>query len=114
MAPSASAAGLAYDGTNIFIEVAKNALDESGELTSETVYTWARENLQTGRWFYTDGIVMETYQYTPETLPDPVVGQGYYRFLVRQYFDGEGKIIYPPGRAERKLVGEGVQPEAIQ
>jgi branched-chain amino acid transport system substrate-binding protein len=101
--PSPSAAGLAYDGTNMFIQIAQQALEEHGELSSETVYTWAKENLQTGEWAYTDGIVMERYQYTPETLPDPVVGKGYYLFPVRQYVDGEGEIIYPPEWAERAL-----------
>ena len=100
VAPSPSAAGLAYDGTNMFIQIAQNALAEYGELSSETVYQWARENLQTGAWSYTDGIVMEAYTYTPETLPDPVVGEGYYMFPVRQYFDGQDKIIYPPEWAE--------------
>jgi branched-chain amino acid transport system substrate-binding protein len=103
VAPSPSAAGLAYDGTNMFIQVAQNALAEHGELSSETIYAWAKENLQTGAWSYTDGIVMEEYKYTPETVPDPVVGQGYYMFPVRQYFGGEGKIIYPPEWAEQPL-----------
>ncbi|MFW6115806.1 MAG: ABC transporter substrate-binding protein [Chloroflexota bacterium] len=101
--PSSSAAGLAYDGTNMFIEIARNALDEYGELSSQTIYRWGRDYLQTGEWSYTDGIVMEEYRYTPETLPDPVVGEGYYMFPVRQYFDGEGKIIYPPEWAEQEL-----------
>ena len=112
--PSASAAGLAYDGTNMLIQIAKNALEEHGELTGETIYTWARANLQTGEWSFTDGIIMERYLYTPETLPDPVVGRGYYVFPVRQYFEGEGKIIYPPEWAEQKLIGEGGQPEAVE
>jgi branched-chain amino acid transport system substrate-binding protein len=112
--PSASAAGLAFDGTSMFVEIAQNALDEHGELTSDTIYAWARENLHTGKWSYTDGIVMETYQYTPETLPDPVVGEGYYMFPVRQYFDGTGKIIYPPEWAEQKLVPKVARPEAVQ
>ncbi len=101
--PSPSAAGLAYDGTNMFIQIAQKAIDEHGELSSETVYSWTKENLQTGEWSYTDGIVMEEYKYTPETLPDPVVGKGYYMFPVRQYFDGEGRIIYPPEWAEQDL-----------
>jgi len=105
---------LAYDGTNMLIQVAKNALEEHGELTGETIYTWARENLQTGEWSFTDGIIMERYRYTRETLPDPVVGRGYYVFPVRQYFDGEGKIIYPPEWAEQELTGEGGQPEAVE
>jgi len=101
--PSSSAAGLAYDGTNMFIQIAQNALDEYGELSSQAIYQWGRDNLQTGGWSYTGGIVMEEYKYTPETLPDPVVGEGYYMFPVRQYFDGEGKIVYPPDWAEQEL-----------
>lgn len=102
--PSSSAAGLAYDGTNMFIEMARQALDAYGELTSETIYRWGRENLQTGEWSYTGGIVMEEYRYTPDTVPDPVVGEGHYMFPVRQYFDGEGKIIFPPDWAEQPLM----------
>ncbi len=103
VAPSPSAAGLAYDGTNLFIQVAEQALTKYGELSSDTIYRWARENLQTGDWSYTDGIVMEEYKYTADSLPDPVVGEGYYLFPVRQYFDGIGKIIYPPEWAEATL-----------
>jgi branched-chain amino acid transport system substrate-binding protein len=101
--PSPSAAGLAYDGANMFIEIARRALDEYGELSSQTVYHWARENLQTGRWSFTGGIVMPEYKYTPETLPDPVLGPGYYMFPVRQYVQGEGRIIYPPDWATHQL-----------
>jgi branched-chain amino acid transport system substrate-binding protein len=104
--PSPSAAGLAYDGSNMFIEIARRALAEYGELSSETIYRWTRENLQTGRWSFTGGIVMPEYKYTPETLPDPVVGPGYYMFPVRQYLDGEGTIIYPPDWAEGPLLVE--------
>lgn len=104
--PSSSAAGLAYDGTNMFIELAQNAFDAHGELTSETIYKWGKENLQTGEWSYTGGIVMSEYKYTPESLPDPVVGEGYYMFPVRQYFDGEGKIIFPPEWAEQPLTSK--------
>jgi branched-chain amino acid transport system substrate-binding protein len=87
----------------MFIQIAQQALDQYGALSSATIYDWARENLQTGRWSFTDGVVMQEYKYTPETLPDPVVGEGYYMFPVRQYFGGEGKIIFPPQWAERKL-----------
>ena len=101
--PSPSAGGLAYDGANMFIQIAEQALAEHNELSSKTIYRWARENLQSGAWTYTDGIVMEEYKYTPETVPDPVVGKGYYMFPVRQYFDGQGKIVYPPESAEQRL-----------
>jgi branched-chain amino acid transport system substrate-binding protein len=101
--PSPSAAGLAYDGANMFIQVAEQALAERGELSSEAIYHWAQENLQTGKWSYTGGIVMEEYLYTPETMPDPVVGEGYYTFPVLQYAGGEGKVIYPPQWADQPL-----------
>ncbi len=100
---SPSAAGLAYDGANLFLQVAEQALAQYGELSSETIYLWARENLQTGDWSYKGGVVMNEYKYTADTLPDPVVGEGYYLFPVRQYFDGVGKIVYPPEWAEANL-----------
>jgi len=93
--PSPSAGGLSYDGVNFFLALANATIDEYGELTSETIYKFIQEKLWTGEWAYTDGIVMSNYSTTPETVPDPVVGQGYYIFPVLQYFDGEGKVIYP-------------------
>jgi branched-chain amino acid transport system substrate-binding protein len=51
--------------------------------------------------------MMETYVYTPETAPDPVVGEGYYTFPVLQYFDGEGKIIFPTAWAEQPFTPPG-------
>ena len=57
----------------------------------------------TGKWTFTDGIVMNQYKTTPDDVPDPVVGKGYYIFPVLQYFDGEGKVIYPPEWAVQEL-----------
>jgi hypothetical protein len=76
--------------------MAQATIDEYGELTSETIYQFVQEKLWTGEWAYTDGIVMSNYSTNAEVVPDPVVGQGYYIFPVLQYFDGEGKVIYPP------------------
>ena len=87
----------------MFIAIAQEVYDEYGELTSETLYDFVRENVWTGKWTFTDGIVMEEYEYTPETIPDPVVGPSKYIFPVLQYFDGEGKVIYPPEWAEQEL-----------
>jgi branched-chain amino acid transport system substrate-binding protein len=101
--PSPSAGGLSYDGSNFFISVAKAVYRESGELTSEAIYNFVKDNVWTGDWAYTEGIVMNRYEYTPETVPDPVVGKGYYIFPVLQYFDGEGQIIYPPEWAVQEL-----------
>jgi branched-chain amino acid transport system substrate-binding protein len=101
--PSPSAGGLSYDGCNLFIAAARDAYDMYGELTSETLYKFVQEQIWTGEWTYTDGIVMDEYEYTEETIPDPVVGKGKYIFPVLQYFDGEGKIIFPPEWAEQDL-----------
>ena len=101
--PSPSAAGLGYDGANLFIKLANDVYEKYGELNSENIYEFTKENVWTGEWTYTDGIVMGEYKYTAETIPDPVVGKGYYIFPVLQYFDGESKIIYPPEWAEQKL-----------
>ena len=101
--PSPSSGGLSFDGANMFIQVAQQTFEEYGELTRETIYKWSQENLQTGKWSFTDGIVMNEYKYTAETVPDPVVGKGYYIFPVLQYFDGVGKIVFPPEWAEQKL-----------
>ncbi len=103
VAPSPSAAGLAYDGTSFFLAMAEATYAKTGELSSESIYNFVKENIWTGTWSYTDGIVMDEYLYTAESIPDPVVGEGYYIFPVLQYFDGAGKIIYPPNWAIQEL-----------
>ncbi|MBS3784327.1 MAG: ABC transporter substrate-binding protein, partial [Anaerolineae bacterium] len=109
--PSPSAAGLAYDGANFFIQAAQQVYDSAGELSSETLADFAKNEIQTGNWSFTDGIVMEEYKYTPETVPDPIVGKGYYIFPVLQYYDGEGHVIFPPEWAEMSLTPKGETPE---
>lgn len=102
-APSPATGGLSYDGTNFFIAIANAALEQYGELSGESIYSFVKEHVWTGKWTYTDGIVMNTYAASPETIPDPVVGKGYYIFPVVQYFDGVGKVIFPPEWAEQEL-----------
>ncbi len=106
IAPSTSAAGLSYDGANWFIAMARATHEEYGELNKETIYNFVKNRVWTGEWSYTDGIVMNEYKYTMDTIPDMVVGKGYYIFPVLQYFDGEGKIIYPPEWADQKLASK--------
>jgi branched-chain amino acid transport system substrate-binding protein len=96
--PSPSAGGQAYDMTNFFIKLANEAVSEYGELNSETLYKTGQDKLWKGELVYTraDGaIIHEQYKYTPESIPDPVVGVGYYIFPVIQYFGGEGKMVWP-------------------
>lgn len=95
--PSPSAAGLAFDGTNFWIAVANEVIKaNNGELTSAGIYNFVKDHVWTGEFTYKDGIIMSEYQYTMDTVPDPVVGPGKYMFPVLQYFDGESKIVYPP------------------
>lgn len=104
MKPSPSAGGLAYDWSNMFIKLLEATLAEYGELNSETIYTFGREKLWTGEFTYTDGIIMPMYKFTPETIPDMVIGKEGFIFPIIQYFGGEGKIVWPLDWAESTLV----------
>lgn len=101
--PSPSASGIGYDAALIWIEIAKEAIKASGELTSESLYKFIRENVETGKWTFKDGIVMKEYKWDADSVPDPVIGQEYFTFPVLQYFDGAGKIIFPPDWAEQAI-----------
>ncbi len=101
--PSPSAAGQSYDMANFFIKVAQRAVAKHGELTSESLYEVGQSELWTGKLVYTEGLVHARYEYNKDSIPDPVVGKGYFMFPVLQYFDGVGKIIFPPEWAEQPL-----------
>ena len=107
LAPSTSSAGLAHDGTLMFLQIAQAVYDEHGELSSELIQDFVENQVWTGEWTMTDGIVMVEYKYTAETIPDPVVGPGFYTFPVLQYSfeDGKclGKPIYPVEGAVQDL-----------
>jgi len=93
--PSPSAAGLTYDYANFFIKILQTTLQDYGELTSETIYKTGKEKVWTGQLTYTDGIVMSEYKYSEDTIPDMVVGKGYFIFPVLQYHGGESTVIWP-------------------
>lgn len=92
--PGASTAGLMYDSARFLIKIMQETLKEYGALTREN-FAKIADRVRTGQLTFTDGIIMKEYKYTSETFPDPVVGKDYYIFPVIQYFDGEGKIIWP-------------------
>ena len=93
--PSPSASGLSYDFTKFFIKVMEQTLADSGAITSESLYQTAKDKLWTGQLTFTDGIIMSNYEFSSETLPDPIVGKGYYIFPVLQYHGGEPTVIWP-------------------
>jgi len=102
--PSAACAGQQYDFTRFFIKVCEATITEYGELTSETLYQFAKEKLWTGEFVFTDGIIMDEIKYDANSIPDPVVGEGYYIFPVVQYFGGEPVAIWPDSQKEADLV----------
>jgi len=108
LSPSTSSAGLAHDGTLMFLQIAEQAYEEYGELTSENIQKFVEEKVWTGEWSMTNGIVMKEYLYNQETIPDPKVGPGYYTFPVLQYEyeDGKcnGKAIFPAESAVQDLM----------
>jgi branched-chain amino acid transport system substrate-binding protein len=94
-APSPAGAGMCYDWTGYLISVLEKTLEEYGEITSKTLMQCAEKWVISGKMSYTDGIIHNEYKYTPETFPDPVVDKDHYIFPVIQYFNGEGKIVWP-------------------
>ena len=103
LTPGASTAGLAYDYAVFFTRMAQAALDKYGELNSETLYEFGRQELSTGNFTFTEGIMMEEYKYTADSVPDPIVGEGYFIFPVVQYIQGEGNFIWPDRLQEAEL-----------
>jgi branched-chain amino acid transport system substrate-binding protein len=93
--PSPSSAGLAYDETNFFIKVLQTACQDKGELSSDAIFQTGKDKMWTTQLTYTDGILMSEYKFTPDTLPDMVVGKGAFVFPVIQYFGGVGKTVWP-------------------
>jgi branched-chain amino acid transport system substrate-binding protein len=93
---SPSSAGLAYDAANFFIRILQATYDQYGKLDKKTLYKFAKENVQTGKFTYKDGVIMSEYKFTPDTVPDPIVGEGYYIFPIIQYMDGKGQVVWPP------------------
>jgi branched-chain amino acid transport system substrate-binding protein len=76
-------------------------------LNRENLYRFCKERLWTGQFIYTGGIIMQRYEFTPETIPDPKVGQGYYMFPVVQYSNGESRIIWPKEWRQKALEPPG-------
>lgn len=101
--PSPAAAGLSFDYANFFIAIAKRALEEYGRIDKQTLYLVGQQELMTGKLTYTGGVIMKEYKYTPETAPDPVVGEGNYIFPIRQYWKGQNKVIWPAMWKEASL-----------
>jgi branched-chain amino acid transport system substrate-binding protein len=92
-----------YDYANFFIKILQGTLERYGELNKETIYKYASEEVSTGNLTYDDGLFHASLKWSPETLPEMVVGEGYYLDPVIQYFGGQGVAIWPADFAEAEL-----------
>jgi len=101
--PSTSSGGMAYDMASFFIQLAESTLEEHGVLDRDSLYRHGQDKLWTGEITYSDGLIMEEYKYTPETVPDLLVGENYFTFPVVQYYGGEEKIIWPEAWKETEF-----------
>lgn len=101
--PGPQTAGLSYDYTNFFINIAQATYEEFGELNAETLYQFGQGEIKTGQITYTDGVIMREYKYTIQNGPDPLVGPDYFMDPVLQYMNGEGIIIWPAVWKEREF-----------
>ena len=103
---SPSSGGLAYDGTGFMLKILKRTYERDGKLDKASIHKTMVEEVNTGKLTYTEAdgaIIMKEYKYTPETMPDPVVGPANYFFPVIQYKNGKGSIIFPKAWATKKL-----------
>jgi branched-chain amino acid transport system substrate-binding protein len=78
-------------------------LELYGELTSDTIFKVGNDEVSTGKLTYTGGLWYKELKWMPDTLPEMVVGDGYYLDPVVQYFGGEATIIWPDNVKEADL-----------
>lgn len=100
--PSASLS-ISYDYDKFFIEICERALELYGELNSETIFKVGNDEVSQGLLTYTEGLWYKELKWQPDSLPEMVVGEGYYLDPVVQYFGGEGTIIWPDYLKEADL-----------
>jgi branched-chain amino acid transport system substrate-binding protein len=102
MTPSASLS-VSYDYDKFFIKICERALEVYGELNNETIFKIGNDEVSTGKLTYTGGLWYKELKWMPDTLPEMVVGDGYYLDPVVQYFGGEATIIWPDNVKEADL-----------
>jgi len=102
ISPSASLS-ISYDYDKFFIKICERALELYGELNNETIFKVGHDEVSQGLLTYTEGLWYKELKWSPETLPEMVVGDGYYLDPVVQYFQGVGTIIWPDVLKEADL-----------
>lgn len=101
--PSPSTAGLAYDNALFAFSVVEEVLKRTGGVWDEHARELVVDIVRKEHFAFKEGILMECYTEDPNDPPDLVVGEHYYIFPVIQYFDGKGRIVWPPAWAEAKF-----------
>ena len=101
--PAVVVGGLTYDGAKFLVQVFKGTLERYGELTRETLHKYAWDEINGDGLRFTDGIVMTEYKFTPESMPDPVIGEGYWILPVVQFMHGKYEVVWPPDLATAEL-----------
>jgi branched-chain amino acid transport system substrate-binding protein len=100
--PSASLS-ISYDYDKFFIKILERACEKYGKLDKESIFNIGNDEVSQGILTYKDGLWYDELKWTPETLPEMVVGEGYYLDPVVQYFGGEATIIWPDKLKEDDL-----------
>jgi branched-chain amino acid transport system substrate-binding protein len=93
--PNPATAGVSYDNTRFFIQMANELVSEGFDLTGGNIYRFVKDNVWTGKWWSEGGVVSRKYRFAPGTLPDPVVEPGGYAFPPFRYYGGAGKLLVP-------------------
>ena len=88
--PSATASGLDYDNVNLFVKIAKRALEKYGKIDKETLHSVISDELCTGKLTYgmdEGAILVKKFQYSPEFGGAPRTGKDYWFLPVIQYME---------------------------
>lgn len=100
---SAANGGFNADCFDYFLKIVEETDKKYGDVNSETLYKFSLEEIQTGNFTWSEGMVMPEIRYSPDTLPDPVVAKDAYYNPVLQFEDGVPHIVFPTEYATKEF-----------
>ena len=103
-APAATTGGINYDGACFLIECIKACEEKYGEVTSQTLFQFGQEVLQTGGIEYKDSVLVADYKYDKENGIDPIVDEDHFYFQVLQLEGGKEVVVWPDKDKEADIV----------
>lgn len=104
---TAANGGYNYDCFQYWLSIVEETDKLYGDVNAETLLKFSIEEIQTGNYVWDEGMVMPALKYSPETIPDPVVGLDAFYNPALQYSGGaEGgfRPIYPLEAAEAEFI----------